>query len=91
MRKWIAYWLRTYADRIDHRGAPKYINWSFTFEHGEGIRFRDDGQGCPLLYYGDDDYERAHNEADSAEKLAEMSAVIDRWLRRVETRNPSDE
>jgi hypothetical protein len=56
--------LRRIADHIDRPGAPKCIGHSFTFERGEGIRFRDDGQGCPLWYLGDDQYERAHTEAD---------------------------
>lgn len=59
--------LRRIADRIDHAGAPKGMSYSFTFECGEGIRFRDDGKGCRLWYLGDDDYERAHTEADSAQ------------------------
>jgi hypothetical protein len=65
VKRWIAHKLRTWADRIDHRGAPKAIGYSFTFERGEGLRFRQDGQGCPLWYLGDADYERAHGEADS--------------------------
>ena len=60
----IANWLRRLADRIDHAGAPKLIHWSFTFETGRGIMFRDDGKGCPLAYLGDADYSRAHAEAD---------------------------
>ncbi len=60
----IAYQMRKYADRIDRAGAPKRTHWTFTFEHGEGARFRDDGRGCHLWYYGDADYERAHSEAD---------------------------
>lgn len=42
------------------------MGWTFTFEEGEGIRFRQDRRGCPLAYLGMDHYERAHNEADSA-------------------------
>jgi hypothetical protein len=57
--------MRTWADRIDHAGAPKAIGWSFTFEENEGIRFREDGRGCRLWYYGEDDYQRAHDESDS--------------------------
>lgn len=56
--------LRRLADRIDYANAPKAIGTSFTFECGEGIRFRDDRRGCPLWYLGDDDYQRAHDEAD---------------------------
>lgn len=66
MRSKIGHWLRKWADRIDHRGAPKAIGWSFTHEHMEGRpRFRDDGRGCPLWYLGDDAYARAHSEADT--------------------------
>lgn len=66
MRAKLAGWLRTLADRIDHAGAPKGMSMSFTYEDGEGIRFREDGKGCPLWYLGDGDHERAHTEADSA-------------------------
>lgn len=64
MNRWLAYWLRRFADRIDHAGAPKATHWTFTFELGEGIRFREDGKGCRLWYLGDDSYEKAHAEAD---------------------------
>jgi len=30
------------------------------------IVFHDGRKGCPLWYYGDADYERAHTEADNA-------------------------
>lgn len=56
--------LRRLADRLDYANAPKSMGFSFTFERGEGIHFRDDRRGCPLWYLGDDDYERAHDEAD---------------------------
>lgn len=55
--------LRRLADRIDHSGAPKAMHVRFTFEDRIGIVFRDDGRGCRIWYYGDVDYERAHNEA----------------------------
>ena len=64
IKRRLADWMRDTADRIDHEGAPKLMGWSFTFERGEGIRFRGDGHGCPLAYLGDGDYERAHAEAD---------------------------
>jgi hypothetical protein len=55
--------LRRLADRLDHRGAPKLIGWSFTFEEGVGIVFHPDRtSGCPLAYLGDDDYQKAHRE-----------------------------
>jgi hypothetical protein len=56
----VARWLRRIADRLDYAGSPKLMSWSFTYELGEGIRFRRDGKGCPLAYLGDDAYERAH-------------------------------
>lgn len=55
--------LRRLADRIDHRGAPKVTNWTFTFELGRGLVFRRDGRGCPVAYLGDDEFEKAHTEA----------------------------
>ncbi len=61
----LAHWMRTWADRIDRAGAPKGLSYTFTFELGEGIRFREDGRGCRLWYLGDVDYEKAHTEADS--------------------------
>lgn len=66
MKRWVAERLRRLADRIDYEGAPKCMSWSFTIEQREGIRFRQDGRGCPLWYLGNADYERAHDEADSA-------------------------
>lgn len=65
MNKRLAYWLRRLADRIDHRGAPKSIGWSFTFEKGRGLVFHEGrDRGCPLWYLGDDDYERAHAQSE---------------------------
>lgn len=61
----IARRLRFLADRIDPAGAPRAISHWFTFEHNEGIRFREDGKGCRLWYLGEADYERAHAEADT--------------------------
>lgn len=55
--------LRFWADRLDRPGAPKATHVRFTFEDRIGIVFRDDGRGCRLWYYGDQDYERAHTEA----------------------------
>lgn len=62
---WIAYKLRIWADRIDQHGAPRRMSYRFTFEKGKGIVFRSDGRGCPLWYYGRDDYELAHTQADN--------------------------
>ena len=66
MRRAIARWMRRWVDRLDDAGAPKYMGRTFTFETGEGIRFREDGRGCRLFYVGAADYEKAHTEADSA-------------------------
>jgi hypothetical protein len=66
LRASIARRLRFAADRIDPRGAPKAMSVRFTFEDRAGIVFRDDNRGCLLWYYGDDDYERAHDEAGPA-------------------------
>jgi hypothetical protein len=55
--------LRRLADQIDHHGAPKVTNWTFTFELGRGLVFRQDGRGCPVAYLGDDEFEKAHAEA----------------------------
>jgi len=55
--------LRRIADRIDHENVPRITSYSFTFERGVGIRFREDGKGCPVAYFNED-YERAHREAD---------------------------
>ena len=65
VRTAIAARLRTIADRLDHAGAPKWMHWTFTFERGRGLVFREDSRGCPVWYYGDADYERAHDEADN--------------------------
>lgn len=75
--------LRRIADRIDHQNAPRITNWSFTFEDGEGIRFREDGKGCPVAYFAED-YERAHTEADSAQVSPEEAAIraeVERMLK----------
>lgn len=61
--KRLAYFLRYWADRIDRHGAPKRTHLSFTFEHGRGLVVRGDQRGCPIWYYGDEDYQRAHTEA----------------------------
>lgn len=66
IKRWIAMRLRFLADRIDWAGAPKRTQWSFTYEPGKGAMFHNDGLGCPLWYYGNEDYERAHNEGGHA-------------------------
>ena len=64
IRKGIADWMRKWADRIDDDGAPRRMSYSFTFQLHEGIRFHDDGRGCPLWRIGEEDYKRAWLEAD---------------------------
>lgn len=68
--------LRFLADRIDHRSAPRCTGYSFTFEDGYGIRFRDDGRGCPIWHLGEEAYERAHDEADSARSLDDAHVSV---------------
>jgi hypothetical protein len=75
LRARVARRLRYAADRIDHAGAPKAMSVSFTFEDRTGIVFRDDGRGCCLWRYGDESYERAHDEAGPA-----ASASTEVWL-----------
>lgn len=71
----LARWLRTLADRVDPDGAPRHMSYSFTFEDREGIRFRDDGKGCPLWYLGGGSYERAHAEADKRGARVDWDAL----------------
>jgi hypothetical protein len=72
----IAKRLRFLADRIDHAGAPKHMSYAFTFEMYRGIVIREGTrQGCPLYYYGDADYERAHNEADDPPPRVDWKAL----------------
>ena len=64
-RSRIGWRLRCWADRIDHQHAPRITHWTFTFERGRGLVFREDGKGCPVAYLGTDNYERAHAEAEN--------------------------
>lgn len=65
MRVWLGRLLRRWADRIDYKGAPKAMGWSFTFEEGRGIVFHDShGKGCGLWYLGDSEYDKAFSGAD---------------------------
>ncbi len=65
LRARIGWRLRCVADRIDPDNAPRAMGWSFTFEHGKGIQFREDRKGCPLWYLGHADSDRAYTESDS--------------------------
>lgn len=55
-RKWIATRLRYLADRIDPKGAPRFVGYRFRIVQHVGIVFEDHGPGCPLWYLGEDDY-----------------------------------
>lgn len=72
---WIAERLRRTADRIDHEGAPKITHRTFTFEQGEGIRFREDGRGCHVAYLGDAEYGKAHDQADNPAPRIDWAAL----------------
>jgi hypothetical protein len=61
--------MRRWADRLDDDGAPRRMGFSFTFEEGVGICFRDDDRGCPMWYLGRDDYERAFTETGTGNWL----------------------
>jgi hypothetical protein len=82
VKRRLAAWFRKWADRLDNEGAPKRTSWSFTFEEGWGAVFNQAGRGCPLYYFGQDDYERAH-----AEQLAESKPDDIEWIT-VGTRTP---
>lgn len=64
MTRHLARWLRRIADRVDRAHAPRTTCLSFTFERDTGLVVRLDGRGCPLWYLSDEDYDRAHDEAD---------------------------
>lgn len=82
MKVRLAYWMRRWADRLDHAGAPKAIGWSFTIEahNGGKPRFRDDGKGCQLWYLGDADYERAHTEADTEHVRVDWAGMTSSYV-----------
>lgn len=86
LRQRLARRLRFFADRIDYAGAPKAMHTTFTFEHGEGIRFREDGKGCRLWYLGDDEYRKAHDQADNEHDQINWATMT---TRRVGGRAPS--
>lgn len=74
-RAWVGALLRTWADRIDYDGAVKRTGLSFTFEHRQGVRLRQDGRGCPVYYMGETDYQRAHDEADTEHAVVDWKAA----------------
>lgn len=65
MKRWIAYQMRKYADRIDHEGAPHGTHFSFTYERRVGTRLRTDGRGARVWTYGRDSRDRAWAESDT--------------------------
>lgn len=65
MKSIVATCLRAWADRLDFEHAIRISSFTWTFERGIGIKLREDGRGCPILYRSED-YDRAHDEADSA-------------------------
>ena len=71
------HWLRRLADRIDRQGAPKLTHWTFTFERGRGLVWREDGRGCRVAYLGDDEYEKAHSHADVPGPRVNWKALCD--------------
>ena len=81
MKIWLAHHLRRIADRIDDVGAPKRTNLSFTFEDRRGIVVRENGPGCPLWYYGEVDYRRAHSEAEIDHAIVDWSTATARFGR----------
>lgn len=71
--------LRKWADRIDRDGAPKRTGWSFTFEERLGAVFNDRGRGCPIWYWGDRDYQRAHDETIFPKYSGEVAEQVE-WV-----------
>ncbi len=67
--------LRDLADRIDRDGAPKLTGWTWTFEAGRGICFREDGKGCGVAYLGSEEYDKAHAEADNPPPRVDWKAL----------------
>jgi hypothetical protein len=57
MRSRLGCWLRRIADRVDYRGAPCLVGWSFTYELGVGLVWHEDPvsnqpfKGCPVWYF----------------------------------------
>ena len=62
LKRRVAKRLRYLADDLDREGAVRLSGYSFTFELGVGMVFRDDDRGCRVAYFGDE-YERSHAES----------------------------
>lgn len=76
-RQRFGWWLRMLGDRVSPDTGPRGMSYSFTFETGKGVVLHEgERQGCPL-WYMQEDYDRAHDEADTQhpvvlwERLAE--------------------
>lgn len=65
LKRKLAWKLHCWADRLAPDDAYRLMGYSFTFEKGRGLRFRDDRKGCRLLYAGKESYEKAWTEADT--------------------------
>lgn len=81
MRAIVGRRLRFLADRVDPDGAPRMTNLRFTIEHRRGLVVREDGKGCPLWYYGMEDYARAHSEADTEHMIVDWQTGTARFGR----------
>ncbi len=66
MRDQLGEAIHRFADRLSPATARRLTGMSFTYERGEGVRFRRDRRGCPIAYLSEYDYDRAHTEADTA-------------------------
>lgn len=74
-RQRFAWWLRMLGDRISPDTGPRGASpYRFTFEEGEGIRFREDGRGCPIWYMAED-WHLAHDEADTEHAVVNWANV----------------
>lgn len=59
VRRWVATRLIFAASRIDPYGAFRRTSMTFEFVEGVGVEWQWGGGGCPLWYYGQDDYAKA--------------------------------
>lgn len=74
-RRWFANRCRFFADRLHEETAFRGMGSTFTFELNEGIRWRDDGRGCPVWYWGEADYARAYVESDTKPRRINWSTM----------------
>ncbi len=77
-RQRLAWRLRMLADRISPDTGPRAMSYSFTFEPGRGIVFREgERQGCPLWLMAED-YDRAHDEADTEHTVVNWANLAEK-------------